>query len=149
MLIEGIGLGMFASFFFSETLGLAAGGIVVPGYFALTLHHPFRVLSTVLLGIGVYSIVRLVSSFMILYGRRLFLFCVVSGYLLGYLTKVFPAIPFKTTEIGIETIGYVIPGLLAYWIQRQGIVETLSTLCVVAVLVRMILIILSGGVLLP
>jgi len=143
MLIEGVGLGMFFSFFFSEALGLAAGGIVVPGYFALTLSNPFRVLATVLLGIACALVAKVVSSFMILFGRRLFLFCVVLGYLLGYLTKVFPEIPLRAEVISIETIGYVIPGLLGYWIHRQGIIETLSTLTVVAVLVRLILIILN------
>ncbi len=147
MLIEGIGLGMFFSYFFSETLGLAAGGIVVPGYFALTLNQPFRVISTILLGIAVYLIARLISGYIILYGRRLFLFCVVLGYLLGYLTKVFPAFPFQRNEISTETIGYVIPGLLGYWLNRQGVVETLSTLTVVAVLVRLLLIVISGGAL--
>ncbi|MEO0098082.1 MAG: poly-gamma-glutamate biosynthesis protein PgsC [candidate division WOR-3 bacterium] len=145
MLIEGVGLGMFFSFLLSETLGLAAGGIVVPGYFALTLSEPFRVFSTILLGIVCALIAQIVSSFIILYGRRLFLFCVVLGYLLGYLTKIFPALPLKSEVVSIETIGYVIPGLLAYWINRQGIIETLSSLTVVAILVRFLLIILSQG----
>lgn len=145
MLIEGIGLGMFFSFLLSETLGLAAGGIVVPGYFALTLSQPSRVFSTILLSLFCALVAKILSSFIILYGRRLFLFCVVLGYLLGYLTKLFPALPLKTTEISLETIGYVIPGLLAYWLHRQGIIETFATLTVVAILVRLLLIILSSG----
>ena len=47
MQIEAIGLGLLISLFFSETLGLAAGGMVVPGYVALMLHHPLRILGTV------------------------------------------------------------------------------------------------------
>ncbi len=149
MLIEGIGLGMFFSFLFAETLGLAAGGIVVPGYFALTLHYPTRCLATLFLGLAVYIIARIISSFTVLYGRRLFLLCVISGYLLGYLTKIFPPLTLRGATIDIETIGYVIPGLLAYWLHRQGIIETFSTLTVVAVLVRFLLIIIGNGAPLP
>jgi len=134
---------MFFSFLLSEALGLAAGGIVVPGYFALTLSHPYRVTATILLGIICFLAAKFLSSFMILFGRRLFLFCVVFGYFLGYLTKLFPPLPLKGEVISIETIGYVIPGLLGYWIHRQGLIETISTLIFTAVLVRLILILLN------
>ena len=39
-----IGLGMVISLFLTETLGIMAGGIIVPGYFALYLHNPIKIL---------------------------------------------------------------------------------------------------------
>ena len=62
MLVETIGLGMLMSFFLSEAIGLAAGGIVVPGYIALMLHEPFRVASTIAIALIAYivTIARLV-----------------------------------------------------------------------------------------
>ena len=40
-----IGLGMVISLFLTETLGVMAGGIIVPGYFALYLHNPIKIIS--------------------------------------------------------------------------------------------------------
>ena len=37
-----IGLGMILSLFLAETLGVTAGGIIVPGYIALNLDDPNR-----------------------------------------------------------------------------------------------------------
>ena len=48
MVEEAIGLGLVISLMFSETLGLAAGGMVVPGYLALLIHEPLRIIGTVL-----------------------------------------------------------------------------------------------------
>jgi hypothetical protein len=42
IVIQAIGIGLVLSLIFSETLGLAAGGMVVPGYVALMIHHPLR-----------------------------------------------------------------------------------------------------------
>ena len=39
-------------------------------------------------------------------------------------------------------IGYIIPGLIAIWFDRQGVLQTLCGLAVTAVLVRLSLIIL-------
>jgi len=38
-----IGLGIFLSLILSESLGVTAGGIIVPGYIALYLHEPIQV----------------------------------------------------------------------------------------------------------
>jgi len=37
--------GLVISLIFSETLGLAAGGMVVPGYLALMIHEPLRIVA--------------------------------------------------------------------------------------------------------
>ena len=42
-------------------------------------------------------------------------------------------------------IGYIIPGLIAIWIDRQGLVETLSALLTASVVVRLILILVFGA----
>ena len=47
MVEQAIGLGLAISLVFSETLGLAAGGMVVPGYLALMIHEPMRIAGTV------------------------------------------------------------------------------------------------------
>lgn len=149
MLIETIGLGMLMSFFMAETIGLAAGGIVVPGYIAMTLHEPFRVASTILIALIVYLLVKLLSRWMLIYGRRQLILGVLLGYLIGYVTKVMPPPQFGQLHVDVATIGFVIPGLIAYWMARQGIIETISTLVVAGVLVRLIVTVISGGELTP
>lgn len=149
MLIEGVGIGMIMSFFMTETIGLAAGGIVVPGYIALLLHHPFQVIMTILVAWITYLLTKLLSHFMLLFGRRLLLVAVLIGYLLGYVTRLFPPLVISQLKVDISTIGYVIPGLIAYWMSRQGVVETISTMMVAAVLTRLLVTVISGGVLFP
>ena len=41
-----LGLGIAFSLILSETLGVTAGGVIVPGYIALHLHQPDQVLMT-------------------------------------------------------------------------------------------------------
>jgi poly-gamma-glutamate biosynthesis protein PgsC/CapC len=149
MLIEAIGIGMFLSLILTETIGLAAGGIVVPGYIALTLHNPVQVLSTIIIGICTFFIVKLLSQYIILYGRRLLIASILIGYLLAYITKISPALTVNAINFNIETIGFVIPGLIAYWIARQGIFQTVAAMIIVSTLVRLILIIIHNGVVIP
>jgi poly-gamma-glutamate biosynthesis protein PgsC/CapC len=145
MVVETIGLGMLASFFLTETVGLAAGGIVVPGYFALTLNEPIRVIATILVALATFLIIRLLSHVMLIYGRRMLLLGVLVGYLLGYVTRIVPPLSIARLHLDVSVIGYVIPGLLAYWMNRQGIVETISTMLIAAVLTRLIIATVSGG----
>ncbi|MCX8015008.1 MAG: poly-gamma-glutamate biosynthesis protein PgsC [candidate division WOR-3 bacterium] len=136
---------MLASLFLTETIGLAAGGIVVPGYIALYLQQPLRVIGTVLVGLIVYLLIKLLGRYMLLYGRRLLVIGVLLGYLIGYLIRLFPPISFTDFKLDVNVIGYVIPGLLAYWMNRQGIIETITTMTIAAILTRLIIIIISNG----
>ena len=70
LIITSIGLGLLVSLVFSEVLGIAAGGMVVPGYFALYLDQPSMIITTLLVAYVTYAIVHSLSSFMIIYGRR-------------------------------------------------------------------------------
>jgi poly-gamma-glutamate biosynthesis protein PgsC/CapC len=143
--VETIGLGMIASFFLTETVGLAAGGIVVPGYIALTLTEPVRVIATILVALAVLLIIKLLSHVMLIYGRRLLLLGVLLGYLLGYVTRIAPPLTVERLNLDISVIGYVIPGLVAYWMNRQGVIETISTMMIAAVVTRLIIMVVSGG----
>jgi poly-gamma-glutamate biosynthesis protein PgsC/CapC len=136
---------MLISFLLTETIGLAAGGIIVPGYIALTLGDPVRVIATVLVALITYLIIRGLSRVMLVFGRRMLLLGILVGYLLGYLSKIFPPIAFNSLRIDLSVIGYVIPGLVAYWMNRQGVVETISAMLLAAVLTRLLIIVISGG----
>jgi hypothetical protein len=49
------------------------------------------------------------------------------------------------TTIDLSIIGYIIPGLIAIWIDRQGLIESVSALLIASVIVRIILILITGG----
>ena len=57
-----VGLGIVLSLLLSETLGVTAGGIIVPGYMALYLHQPIQVIITLLVAIIVWVIIRILSK---------------------------------------------------------------------------------------
>ncbi|MEO0026351.1 MAG: poly-gamma-glutamate biosynthesis protein PgsC [candidate division WOR-3 bacterium] len=145
MIIETIGLGMLVSFLLTETIGLAAGGIVVPGYIALMLTEPVRIVATVLVAMITFLIIRALSRVMLVFGRRMLLLGILIGYLLGYITKIFPPVTIDSLRLDLSVIGYVIPGLIAYWMNRQGVVETLSSMILAAVLTRLVILVISGG----
>lgn len=146
MIVETIGLGMLISFFLTETIGLAAGGIVVPGYIALSLNEPVRLFATVAVAVVTYLIIKILNRFMLLYGRRALLLGVLVGYLLGFVTKVASPVSLSWGRIDLSVIGYVVPGLIAYWMNRQGILETLAAMVIAAVLTRLLITAISGGV---
>jgi hypothetical protein len=48
-------------------------------------------------------------------------------------------------DVELQVIGFIIPGLIALWLERQGIVETLGALLTASVVVRLILILFIGS----
>ncbi len=149
MIIVAVGLGMFLNLILTELTGLAAGGIIVPGYIAMNLHKPLSIAITGIVSLGTYVIVKYISKYMLLFGRRLLILCVLLGYVLGYSLRIFGPIDLKAIYIDLNVIGYVVPGLIAYWSFRQGILETFAAMIVVSVIVRLIIILLTNGTILP
>jgi len=149
LLAEAVGLGIVISLLLTESLGVAAGGIVVPGYIAFQLHHWDQVVGTLAAAIITWAIVKGISQIALVYGRRLLVISILIGYVLGYTTRIFSPITIQAGVYDLSAIGYVIPGLMAYWIERQGIFRTLTTLFIAAVLVRLILAAITGGTVLP
>lgn len=140
-----IGIGLVVSLLFSEFLGLAAGGMVVPGYIALNLSDPLKVAATLLAGLVTHFLVRAMMFFMVIYGRRRTVLMILVGFLVGSLVRHHVEFEVASYSVHLTVVGYIIPGLIAIWLDRQGVVETLSTLLVASVLVRMCLILLMGG----
>lgn len=147
MIAEAIGLGLVASLLFTEAVGFAAGGFVVPGYIALFLDQPLKLLGTSIAAVITFVCVKLAGRVFLLYGRRNLVLAVLLGFVFGALMERLPVIAFTSRE-GISAIGYIIPGLIAYWMTRQGIIQTVAAMFIAAVLVRLALIVLHGGALL-
>jgi gamma-polyglutamate biosynthesis protein CapC len=147
LLTLSIGIGLVVSLVFSDLFGLTAGGMIVPGYIALSLDRPLDVAMTIGAGVVTWGIVRGISSLAIVYGRRRMALMILVGYLVGALIRM--VLPGEVDAVSaggmdLSVIGYIIPGLIALWLDRQGIVETLSALLTAAVVVRLILILTVG-----
>ena len=78
-----IGLGIILSLVLSETLGVTAGGIIVPGYIALYLHQPIQVVTTLLVAIIVWAIIQMLGKKVFLYGKRRIVLALVLGFFFG------------------------------------------------------------------
>ena len=140
-----IGLGIVLSLLLSETLGVTAGGIIVPGYIALYLHHPIQVLVTVMVAILVWGIIQWMGTIMFLYGKRRIVLALILGFFFGYLSRNFIYFPENIGSVAV--IGNIIPGLIANWMDRQGLIRTISVVLLTAVMVKLMVMLLFGGVL--
>jgi len=145
ILTEAVALGLVFSLYSSEILGFVAGGLVVPGYFVVISSKPTVFLATLAASFLAYFLLRLLSSQMLLYGRRRLLVAVLLGFLFSYLSKQLVFIYPSPLLFKLQAFGFVIPGLLAYWMDKQGVLPTLGMLMVNVAVVRLILIILHGG----
>ena len=140
-----IGLGIVLSLLLSETLGVTAGGIIVPGYIALYLHQPLQVIITILVAILVWGIIQVLGKKVFLYGKRRIVLALILGFFFGFVSRNFIYLP---QEIGsVAVIGNIIPGLIANWMDRQGVIRTVSVVILTAVIVKLSTILLFGGVL--
>ena len=140
-----IGIGLGISLLFAELFGLAAGGMIVPGYFALYLLKPLTVALTIGCGLLTYLLVRVISGFVIVYGKRRTVLMILTGYLLGLIVaSFFPRLSSALPSTEMRVIGYIIPGLIAIWLDRQGVVETLATLLIASSVVRLMMILILG-----
>ncbi len=140
-----VGLGVIISLLFSELLGASAGGIVVPGYIAMYLDRPMQILGTIVVSLLTWGIIRLISNFTLLFGKRRMVLSILVGFILGWASRllVYQNVTIYTYQL--QSIGYIIPGLIANWFDRQGFWKTITSLGVAAVLVRLILMVVFKG----
>ena len=140
-----IGLGIVLSLLLSETLGVTAGGIIVPGYIALYIHQPFQVIITLLVAVIVWAIIQILGKRVFLYGKRRIVLALILGFFFGFLSRNF--IFYSQDMVSLAVIGNIIPGLIANWMDRQGVIRTISVVILTAVMVKLAIILIFGGAL--
>ncbi|MEV0276319.1 poly-gamma-glutamate biosynthesis protein PgsC/CapC [Streptomyces sp. NPDC050610] len=141
----GIALGLLFSLICYLTTNLSPGGMITPGWLALTLVGDVRLFAMVL-GVTVltYISTRVLQGVVILYGKRLFAAVVLCGVLLQatlylILQQQFPML------FAHQTLGYIVPGLIAYQLVRQ---PPRATLVSTATVTLGAYVVLTAGVLL-
>ena len=145
IIFQSVGIGLVLSLIFSETLGIAAGGMVVPGYIALMIHHPLRIVGTILVSLITYLTLKFLSNYMFIYGRRKIVMVILLGFFFGWLSRELLVIQTSAITFELHAIGLIIPGLIANWMEKQGVIKTIATMLIVAVFIRLVLMITTGG----
>ena len=138
-----IGIGMVLSLFLTETLGVTAGGIIVPGYIAMNLENPERLVITFGISIITFLLIKLLSQYIMVYGKRRLVLALLIGFLLGYLTRSENNLVSSLTELDFVVIGNIIPGLIANWMDRQGVLRTICTVLITAGITKLIIMTVS------
>ena len=133
MTFETLFIGILVAVLYVEILDIYPGGIIVPGYIALFLDQPLRVLATILIALLSLLTYRLLSHFLILYGRRRFVTMVLLGAL--WAEVWFLLLPhFFTSPLELKAIGWLIPGLLANNLEKQKFLPTLASMITVSII---------------
>lgn len=144
-----ITLGIVFSLIFIELFGMAAGGVIIPGYISLQLTNPDKIIGTLVIAFITFLIILLISKFTFLFGRRQMVVALLVGTLLSILSHHYLYVNTESTTVEFSAVGWVIPGLIAHWSVKQGFMKTISMLAITSVLVRFLVIIFFSGSLLP
>ncbi len=115
----GIALGLLFSLVCYLTTNLSPGGMITPGWLALTLVEDLQKAAMVV-GITVltYLGTLLLQRYVILYGKRLFAAVVLTGVVLQATLYVVLQQQFPLMYAN-QTLGFIVPGLIAYQLVRQ------------------------------
>ncbi len=140
-----VGLGVLVSLLYSEAFGVAPGGIIVPGYLALGVREPESLLLTVGVSLLTFFVVRVLSTVTIVYGRRRTALMILVAFFLGSLLRLAIGVGTPVGPIEAEVVGYIVPGLIAIWIDRQGAVVTLSSALTATVVTRLAGLLMLGA----
>lgn len=123
-------LGLTISLFFTEWFGLYPGGLIVPIYLSLYVEQPLRIVGTLCIAILSLLIYRFLNLFLILYGRRRFILLLFTGSSLTFIWSLFFT-RFLPEGILLQSIGWMIPGLIANSIEKQGFFKTIVAMSIV------------------
>jgi poly-gamma-glutamate biosynthesis protein PgsC/CapC len=121
----GLAIGLLFSLICYLTTNLSPGGMITPGWVALTLVEDYRRAALVVLMTALtFGASKLLQRMVILYGKRLFAAVVLTGVLFQstlflLIQRDFPLL------FAHQTLGFVVPGLIAYQLVRQPPVSTL------------------------
>jgi len=126
-------IGLLITLVFVSLTGYYPGGIIIPSYLVLFISQPSRIAGTLLAALLTLLCFKIVSHYVILFGKRRFIFMILFGGLWTFLwLQLFPFIFPMSVEFRV--IGWVVPGLIANNFERQGVLITTTSLVTVTVI---------------
>ena len=90
--------------------------------------------------LATFVLMKLVGRFVILYGMRRFVLYLLVGFVLGVLYATHVA---QNAHTPIQSIGFLVPGLIASWMERQGPLVTLGSMMTVVIIARLALLLFA------
>ncbi len=137
MLYSSVALSIVLSFISTEFIGVLTGGMISAGYLAYYAFEPTRILSTLVVAVVICLVVKALQHVLIIYGRRRFILCTLLSVFSVYLLERF-YFCLSSVPVDLRVIGYIIPGLIASDMLKQGIVKTLIALITVTAVVCLV-----------
>lgn len=128
-------VGLTLSLLIEIKLGVTPGGLIVPSYIAMVLDDPSVVINIFLVALITYLLIRfIVSKFILIYGKRRFIACIMLALLVKFLLDLlYPATSFSV--LAFNGIGVVTSGIIANTYFRQGVALTTGVTAATSVVV--------------
>ena len=118
--------GMLLGMFYYHKTGWACGGIITPGVIAMYIGDPEKIVVSLAAGLVTWAILEALVRFSGIYGRQRMAAAMLIALALRY----------PLVSILGETslwLGWVVPGLIAADMQRQGLAPTLTAVVAVSI----------------
>ena len=123
-------LGILLGIIFYEITDISPGGIVVPGLLALYYRQVDRIIYTVIIALIAYFIVKLLSRYFVIFGKRRFVLMIIISIFLNIILDLILN-SFSLHMLSITIIGYTIAGIIANDFYKQGLKRTIPALVIV------------------
>ncbi|SDK90984.1 poly-gamma-glutamate biosynthesis protein PgsC [Natronincola ferrireducens] len=133
-----IGIGIIISLTYYEITELSPGGMISPIYLALFIDQPKRIIGTIIISVIIYYLLKLLSNYIPIYGKRTFALAIVLGIILKLIFVQSLFLPYLA-------IGSIIPGLIAFECDKQGVLPTLFSLFITSIILKVMLILMQGS----
>lgn len=144
-----IGLSVFLNLLVVEISGISAGGVVVPGYLAFYLDQPARLAATFGAALLTLLLVLGLARITVLYGRRKFAAMLLVGFLVNMAMSASLTVLATSASAGsvvdLRAVGFLVPGLIANEMSKQGILITIAMTMIVTVVIRIVLNLIFGS----
>lgn len=137
-------VGIVISMFWYERRNLSPGGVIVPGLVALfVVTRPLVILYTLLVAFATLIVVKKASDHVILFGRRRFSALMLISFGIAWALELITG-SMEGMAAEFQVIGFIIPGLMANEMQRQGEFETLYTFATITIITLLVLLVFIG-----
>lgn len=138
-----IAISVIASLIYYELTDLSPGGIITPGYLALFVDQPGRIATSFLAAFVIAGMLAGAKKILPIYGRRQYALAIVLSVVIKLLL---------TEHLGMwtepfflsNTVGMIIPGLIANDVVRQGPFRTTASVVLVGCFLFALMLVLKG-----
>ena len=133
-------IGVLVSIIFYELTDISPGGIIVPGLLVMYFDSIERIVYTVIIAFITYLIVKLLSKYILVFGKRRFVLMIIVSIILNIIIELIMG-ALSVNMLSITIVGYTIAGLIANDFYKQGVKKTLPALTICVCLLGLIAII--------